>query len=182
MGNNFICNNYYCQDISYKPEWFSETSWIIDYIHTNSNKKPYNIDKGIISINNVNSFNILFSKKLLIDFNEIKNITIPLNVDCNILNNITLIIIFSNKQITLNEINNNDFLIININLFNKKNIFKIDLENNLNMLYVTENINNNIIKYFKSFNLNENNEYYLNIYINNQYIFNNEEFITLYID
>ena len=27
--NNFMCENYYCQSVSYKPEWFSENSWNI---------------------------------------------------------------------------------------------------------------------------------------------------------
>ena len=45
--NNFICENYYCQSVSFKPEWFSETTWTINYV---CNKKPYIIDKGILKI------------------------------------------------------------------------------------------------------------------------------------
>ena len=113
MGNinykNIICDNYYCQSVSFKPEWFSESSWSIDYkyniinstandiitdisiddikiddinikpnINYNNSEKPYFIDKGILKINNVPSFDLLLSKKLLIDFNEIKYISIPI--------------------------------------------------------------------------------------------------------
>ena len=112
MGNinykNIICDNYYCQSVSFKPEWFSESSWTIDYkynivdsrknisndntknviikdiqiddenINSNNLQKPYFIDKGILKINNVPSFDLLLSKKLLIDFNEIKYISIPI--------------------------------------------------------------------------------------------------------
>ena len=62
--NNFICDNYYCQSVSFKPEWLSEASWSITYNYQDS-IKPYIIDKGILKINHVYNFDILFSKKLL---------------------------------------------------------------------------------------------------------------------
>ena len=198
MGNNFICDNYYCQDISFKPEWFSEKSWKIDYIHNDSIIKPYNIDKGLLLIKDVNSFNILLSKKLLINFNEVKNISIPINFEYNISNEINIIIIFSTKQITLTEIilnNNNEYFITKLKLINteifindtqtkyyKKNLIQLDLENNLKLLYITEKLIDYEKKYFKEFNLNSNNDYYLNIIINSNNKIDNEDYLSLYFD
>ena len=198
MGNNFICDNYYCQDVSFKPEWFSETSWKIDYIHNDSIIKPYNIDKGLLLIKDVNSFNILLSKKLLIDFNETKNISIPINFEYNISNEINIIIIFSTKQITLTEIilnNNNEYFITKLKLINteifindtqikyyKKNLIQLDLENNLKLLYITEKLIDYEQKYFKEFNLDSNNDYYLNIIINSNNKIDNEDYLSLYFD
>ena len=67
MGNHFACNNYYCGDITFKPEWFSENSWKIEY---NIEHKPYIIDKGLLKISNTSMFHLLLTKKLLIDFKE----------------------------------------------------------------------------------------------------------------
>ena len=76
MGN-FQCNNYYCQNVSFKPEWLSESAWEITFNHNQI--KPYIIDKGILKINNVNKFKLLLTKKLILYFNEVRNISIPIN-------------------------------------------------------------------------------------------------------
>ena len=225
MGNinykNFICENYYCQNVSFKPEWFSENSWNIEYNHTKNkddesidkenNKqkiKPYIIDKGVIKIKDVNKFNLLLSKKLLIDFDEVRNISIPINFKYNIDNNVDIFIIFSNNILLLDNINilNNDLFYINMNLLKNKiyiyrsfdnklikkkinslhvNIFDITLENNFSSLLITEklykNINKNIYeeKYINNFIFNENKEFYLSILIKNKYNLLKNEFIEL---
>lgn len=176
MGNinyqNFICDNYYCHSLLFKPEWFSESSWNIDYSYKKE-EKPYVINKGIIKIYNVELFNLILSKKLLIDFNEIKNISIPIKFryKINNKNQLNIYIIISNKLLLLKDIDflknniiNDSLFYIQLKLFNKKcsifnsindinvskdinsekiNMFTINLENNLNMLLIYENLNNN---------------------------------------
>ena len=172
--NNFICENYYCQSVSFKPEWLSESTWDITYNYLeDNNKKPYTIDKGILKIYNVEKFELLFSKKLLIDFNLIRNISIPINFKYHMINNnsLDLFIIFSNMQLQLDnlkELNtNNHLFFIKINFIaNKINIFRsfndkivskkikskkintfiISLENNFKILLVNEKLYNNKFK------------------------------------
>ncbi len=205
-----MCDNYYCQSVSFKPEWFSESSWIIYFNYTKKNenkindnfiiddneKKPYVIEKGIIKIINVPAFDLLLSKKLLVDFNEVKYISVPINFRYNIQNDneYNIYIIFSNKLLLLNSINNlndisNDYFFINLKLYknnciiyrsfhdkiiNKKiqskkiNTFSIDLENNLKIFLVSEklyNNNNNNIYEGKYLN-NSNFEIENNFYLN----------------
>jgi hypothetical protein len=225
MGNinykNFICENYYCQNISFKPEWFSENSWNIEYNYIKNkdddviyeenakqNIKPYIIDKGIIKIKNINKFNLLLSKKLLIDFDEVRNISIPINFKYDISNNVDIFIIFSNNILLLDNINilNNNLFYINMNLLKNKiyiyrsfdnklikkkinslhiNIFDISIENNFSSLLITEklykNINKNVYeeKYINNFRFNENKEFYLSILIKNKYNLLKNEFIEL---
>ena len=217
MGNinykNFVCDNYYCQEVSFKPEWLSELTWDIDYnyneIKNENINKPYKIDKGgMLIITNTYAFNLLLSKKLLTNFNEIKNIIIPINFKYNIRDEISISIVFSNKKISLNDAINfsksdnlfsinlklcknkinisrsfND-IIINKKIKSKKiNFFNINLENNCNVFLIKEELNNIYKdKYINQFNFDENNEYYLNIYINSKKNISNKEFIMLKFD
>ena len=196
--NNFICDNYYCQSVSFKPEWLSEASWNITYNYQES-IKPYIIDKGILKINNVYNFDILFSKKLLIDFNDVKYLSIPINFSYNINkhNNIDVYIIFSNKELLLENINElkpqDDLFFIHLNMHknklfinrsfndiisNKKikskkiNSFNIIIENNFKILMITEKLFNNNIK-----NIYE--EKYINNYNFQNY---NSLYLSLYIN
>lgn len=210
MGNNFVCANYYCQEVSFKPEWFSELTWTIEYDYINNNTKPYKIEKGILTINDTKPFNLLLSKKLLINFNEIRNISIPINFRYIINDEINISIIFSNKLIFLKDIINldiscNDLFYINLKLLRNKiiifrsfnnniikkkikskkiNSFKINLENNFNILLITEQLLNTKYeeKYIKPFNLDENNEYYLSILVNSKQPISDKEFIMLHFD
>lgn len=197
--NNFICENYYCQSVSFKPEWLSESTWDITYNYLeDNNKKPYTIDKGILKIYNVEKFELLFSKKLLIDFNLIRNISIPINFKYQMTNNnsLDLFIIFSNMQLQLDnlkELNtNNHLFFIKINFIgNKINIFRsfndkivskkikskkintfiISLENNFKILLVNEKLYNNKFKIL-----------YDEKYLNNDNFDNyNDFFLNLYI-
>jgi len=196
--NNFICDNYYCQSVSFKPEWLSEASWNITYNYQEL-IKPYIIDKGILKINNVYNFDILFSKKLLIDFNDFKYLSIPINFSYNISknNNIDVYIIFSNKELLLENINElkpqDNLFFIHLNLqknklfinrsFNDKisnkkikskkiNSFNIIIENNFKILMITEKLFNNNIK-----NIYE--EKYINNYNFQNY---NSLYLSLYIN
>ena len=216
--NNFICENYYCQSVSFKPEWFSETTWTINY---SSNKKPYVIDKGILKIIEETPSQIMLSKKLLINFNEIRNISIPIIFKYNLLkldsNNIDIFIIFSDKILNIDDMNNlnkkkNDtedkedveyspsLFYIHLNLLRnvvyinhsfdtkivkkkikskKANIYDIMLENNYEMLLLTEKISkSNEEKYIINYSFKEDNEYYLNIFVKNNGI-KKKEFIEL---
>jgi hypothetical protein len=196
--NNFICDNYYCQSVSFKPEWLSEASWNITYNYKES-IKPYIIDKGILKINNVYNFDILFSKKLLIDFNDVKYLSIPINFSYNINkdNSIDVYIIFSNKELVLENIDElkpqDDLFFIHLNLYKNKlfinrsfndkistkkikskkiNSFNIIIENNFKILMITEKLFNNHIK-----------NIYEEKYINN-YNFQNYNclYLSLYIN
>ena len=216
--NNFICENYYCQSVSFKPEWFSETTWTINY---SSNKKPYVIDKGILKIIEETPSQIMLSKKLLINFNEIRNISIPIIFKYNLLkldsNNIDIFIIFSDKILNIDDMNNlnkkkNDtedkedteyspsLFYIHLNLLRnvvyinhsfdtkivkkkikskKANIYDIMLENNYEMLLLTEKISkSNEEKHIINYSFKEDNEYYLNIFVKNNGI-KKKEFIEL---
>jgi hypothetical protein len=212
--NNLICDNYYCQSVSFKPEWFSESSWNIEYKYQNENlnneepkKKPYNIDKGILKIKNTPKFDLLLSKKLLLDFNEIKNISIPINFRYELENEVNISLIFSTKQLSLEDINNEQLFFINLNFTKKRiyiyrsfdnkiikkkinsskvNTFDINIENNFQILLITEKLYNNNIKaiyegkYLKNFNQSEKMELYLNFFIKNKNdLTNKNEFIEL---
>ena len=181
MGNNFVCENYYCQDIILKPEWFSENSWNITYNYFNENFefKPYIIDKGMIKLKGTPKFNLLISKKLNINLQNVDNFIIPIHFNFYIENYLSMIIILSNDELNLNNISSiNELIITNNNLFyfkvnlNKKKIiitrsyddkiFKIkDIKSNLNNYYNIELKNNN-----NSFSINE------KFYKNNKEIFN----------
>lgn len=126
MGNinyqNLMCENYYCQSVSFKPEWFSETSWTIDSKVNNkisercgeddleiSNIKPYIINKGILIIKNTPKFDLILSKKLLLDFNEPVNFSIPINFKCCLKNPLNIYIIFSEDCLNLKNFNESLF-------------------------------------------------------------------------
>jgi len=213
--NNFICENYYCQSVSFKPEWFSETTWTINYL---SNKKPYVIDKGILKIIEATPSQIMLSKKLLINFNEIRNISIPIIFKYNLLkldsNNIDIFILFSNRILNIDDMNNlnkqkddnedsllpSSLFYIHLNLLKnivyinhsfdtkiikkkikskKSNVYDITLENNHEMLLLTEKISkSNEEKYIINYSITEDKEYYLNIFIKNNGL-KKKEFIEL---
>ena len=201
MGNHFACNNYYCSDITFKPEWFSENSWKIEY---NTQTKPYIIDKGLLKVSNTTNFHLLLTKKLLIDFKETRNISIPINFKYNIKNNIELYIIISIKEININTLNNlnQDYLFfIQLNLSTNKlfilhsfdnivqskkikskkiNNFTLTINNNFNILLITENLKNKYeSKYIHHFDIN-NNEFYLSLFLKSDYeLINKNQFIEL---
>ena len=185
MGN-IICENYYCHSVSYKPEWLSESSWVINY---DSDKKPYEIDKGILKIIDIPSIKLLITKKLLINFNDISLINIPsqfnFNIDDN--NELNINFILSDKLLTLDTFNKN-ILSISLKIKNKKiyitrsfnniiikkkididtlNNFSINIENNnlLKMLMISEKLNNIYEEKYLKQSLFEDKDLYLSLYI-----------------
>jgi hypothetical protein len=169
MGNNFVCENYYCQDIILKPEWFSENSWNITYNYFDEifDFKPYIIDKGMIKLKGTPKFNLLISKKLNINLKNVENFVIPIHFNFYIDNYLSMFIILSNNELKINELKINELISINDNLFyfkvnlNKKKIiitrsyddkiFKINkIKSNLDNYYNIELKNNN-----NSFSINE---------------------------
>ena len=154
MGNinykNFVCDNYYCQSVSFKPEWLSENSWKINYKYKNKddNNKPYVIDKGILKITDVDEFSILLSKKLLIDLNNFKNIVIPINFKYFLKNNnnIDIFFVFSNIELELENINE---------LINTDNTFYIHMNTTKNKVCIYRSFDSKIItKKIKSKKIN----------------------------
>ncbi len=61
MGNNFSCNEFYCQSIESKPEWFSENNYLFFY-KNNFNQK--NISNFSYSQNNNNNTSNNNSKEI----------------------------------------------------------------------------------------------------------------------
>jgi hypothetical protein len=165
MGNynNYICDNYYCHSVSFKPEWLSENSWTIKYKYLsiqnelkNSSEsisdnlyeiiKPYIIEKGILKIKKSLKNNLLLSKKLLINFDELRNIIIPINFKYNLNNNskINIYIIFSSNNLSNNFENNNEKdLLLNLD----KESFYINLILLKRKFYLSNSFEQNIIKY-----------------------------------
>jgi hypothetical protein len=172
MGNNLICDNYYCQSVISKPEWIAENTWNISFIY-HQDVKPYIIEKGIFKINNIFNSQILISKKLLIDLNDTFNIIIPIKLKYNLLlkNNIDFFIIISNNLLNIDSLNlseNNYYLFLKFNFKNNKliilnnnennnvnkkiikinsnsqNLIEISLEKNFDFLIINEKILNNI--------------------------------------
>lgn len=206
-----MCDNYYCQPVYFKPEWISESSWNIEYKYKEKiEKKPYIIDKGILKINNTFSFDLILSKKLFVHFNNIKNLLVPINFRYNISNNneFNIYIIFSNKLLSLENINSTDSYFFNIylNLFKKYcliqrslndltikkklntikiNTFSIQLENNINIFLFTERLyNHNKLmlyenKFLKNYTNDIENNLFLNIFIRVKDDLKDNEFIEL---
>jgi hypothetical protein len=152
MGNNFSCDNYYCQDIILKPEWFSENSWNItyNYFDENFDFKPYTIEKGLIRLKGTPKFNLLLSKKLNIDLNDFEKFIIPIHFNFFLENDISIYIILSNSEINLNDIskinNNNDNLFYFHISLNKK---KINIQRSYdNKNFKFNKIKNNLDNYY----------------------------------
>jgi len=165
MGN-ISCQNYYCQDVSFKPEWLSENSWNIEYINpnkdieSNSSKKclDYSIDKGILKINNCPSFKLLLNKKLLIDFSMTECIKIPFNFSYNILSTtskINIYLIFSIENLSINYISN--FLEKNLSKKLSNELFYINIELEKNKIILNHSFSENIIIKKKIISNNTNN-------------------------
>lgn len=164
MGN-IACQNYYCQDISLKPEWFSENCWKINYEIENESESisklplPYSIEKGILIIKDCNIFKLLLTKKLLIDFSIPQNISIPLNFTYNCKSKINIYILFSIDDICIKDI------LFDLNLNEKLFYINIELENNRMILkhsfsedifkkkIISKNINNICLNIENNINL-----------------------------
>jgi len=196
MGNNFSCDNYYCQDIILKPEWFSENSWNITYNYFDEifDFKPYTIEKGLIKLKGTPKFNLLLSKKLNIDLNNFEKFIIPIHFNFFLENDMSIYIILSNNETNLNNIknieNSDDLFYFHIFL-NKKKIsiqrsfdnknFKINkIKNNLDNYYNIELKNSDN----KLFSINEkmfkNNKEIFDY--NSIKLFNNDDiYLSLYI-
>ena len=172
MGNNFVCENYYCQDIILKPEWFSENSWNITYNYFNENFefKPYIIDKGMIKLKGTPKFNLLISKKLNINLQNVDNFIIPIHFNFYIENYLSMIIILSDDELNLNNISSiNELIITNNNLF----YFKVNL--NKKKIIITRSYDDNIFK-IKGIKSNVNNYYNIELKNNNNSFSINEKF------
>ncbi len=74
MGNHLACQDYYCQNILYKPDWFSPSSYSI----TNNEKTNYRLEKGCITILPSDMIEISLKKKMM-EMANIEQFEIPLN-------------------------------------------------------------------------------------------------------
>ena len=167
MGNNLACNNYYCNDIVLKPEWFSENSWNIYYNYFNIDKnyknnynfKPYTIEKGTIKINQSPQFNLAMTKKLNINLDDVEKFTIPINLKHNLNTDLSFYCILTSYDINSIDniysiLNNNmtNYLYFELKFSNKNliikrsydnKISKIKTKNETNYYYNIEIISNN---------------------------------------
>jgi hypothetical protein len=198
MGNNFSCDNYYCQDIILKPEWFSENSWNITYNYFDEkfDFKPYTIEKGLIRLKGTPKFNLLLSKKLNIDLNDFEKFIIPIHFNFFLENDMSIYIILSNSELNLkniSKINNNDnddLFYFHISLNKKKIIIQRSYDNKN---FKFNKIKNNLDNYYnielknssnKLFSINEkmfkNNKEIFDY--NSIKLFNNDDiYLSLYI-
>lgn len=173
MGN-IACSNYYFQEISFKPEWFSQNSWNIDYNYLikkdceTKNPYPYLIDKGIIQLKNTDIFKLLISKKLLIDLSTSNTINIPLNFIYNINKKlkINMFIIFSKDNIKLSDIldidlDNNNFKNNQFKLNNKNKLFYSKINFDKNKLTISNSFSNDTFQ--KNITSNENNKFLISL-------------------
>jgi hypothetical protein len=177
--NNFMCENYYCQSVSYKPEWFSENSWNIDYNLKNNNmhidknsaelremyekiirhKNPLELEKEYEKIiSNINKPFTLNKGVLKISNTMTNDHIIPLNID-----------LILSKQLLINEVKNffvplnfkyylanelNIYIIFSTNLLTLKNL---NLESNLdNVFFIKLLLSNKNIIISRSINNNIN--------------------------
>jgi hypothetical protein len=200
MGNNFVCENYYCESISLKPEWFSENSWDITYDYfdnKNNNLKPYNIEKGIIKISNTPAFRLVISKKLHIDLNYLESIKIPIRFKCNLNSDLYILAIISNQIYnldrinTINEIksNSDELFYYQIKLNNKK----ITLNRSYDNKFISKKIKADL-PYIYNIELNSNNNFFKinEMLVNNnkkkminhdsiKFFYNENMYLTIYI-
>ena len=212
--NNFMCENYYCQSVSYKPEWFSENSWNIEYKLKNNNthldknsiesiesieiyekmiqcenplkletknekityniNKPFTLNKGLLKISNTaikehiipSDFDLILSKQLLININEVKKFFIPLNIKYYLINQINIYIIFSTNLLTLKNLDLQS---------NLDNIFFIKLLLSKKNIMISRSINNN--SRIHKIKTTQNNIFNISIQYNTDYLLINEELI-----
>ena len=175
MGNNFSCDNYYCQDIILKPEWFSENSWNItyNYFDENFDFKPYTIEKGLIKLKGTPKFNLLLSKKLNIDLNDFEKFIIPIHFNFFLENEMSIYIILSNSELNLKDISkiNDDNNLFYFHIFlNKK---KISIQRSFdNKNFKFNKIKNNLDNYYNIELKNSNNKLFS---INEKMFKNNKE-------
>ena len=171
MGN-IACSNYYFQEVSFKPEWFSQNSWNIDYNYLikkeGETKNPYLIDKGIIILKNTDIFKLLISKKLLIDLSVSNTINIPLNFIYNINKKlkINMFIIFSKDNIKLNDIldidlDKNNFKNNQFKLNNKNKLFYSKINFDKNKLTISNSFSNDSFQ--NNIKSNENNKFLISL-------------------
>ena len=200
MGNNFVCENYYCESISLKPEWFSENSWNITYDYwdnKNDNFKPYNIEKGIIKISNTPSFRLVISKKLHIDLNYLESIKIPIRFKCNLNNDLYILAIISNQIYNLDRINTIHEIKSNSDeLFYyqmKLNCKKITLNRSYDNKFISKKIKKDL-PYIYNIELNSSNNFFKinEMLVNNnkkkminhdsiKFFYNENMYLTIYI-
>jgi hypothetical protein len=157
MGNNFSCDNYYCQDIILKPEWFSENSWNItyNYFDENFDFKPYTIEKGLIRLKGTPKFNLLLSKKLNINLNDFEKFIIPIHFNFFLENDMSIYIILSNNETNLNNIKN---------IENSDNLFYYHICLNKKKISIQRSYDN---KNFKFNKIKNNLDNYYNIELKN---------------
>lgn len=162
-------------------------------------KKPYLIEKGILKIKNSLKNNLLFTKKLFINFDDVRNIVIPINFKYKLYNDskINIYIILSSKNLSENFENNNekdlilnidkDSFYVNLILYKKKIFLSNSFEQNINKSNIKSNkIYSFILNIENNFNMLLINETLNNIF-DNKYLYNftfNENkdyYINLYI-
>jgi hypothetical protein len=101
MGNKLICNNLYCSQVLPKPDWFSEKTWTI--LNKNNEINQLKIDKGIITIRDVNEENIYILYKLINISEDFDTFSIPLTLEIKHDTNLRIDIKLTNEPININN-------------------------------------------------------------------------------
>ncbi len=150
MGNNLSCNEFYCQSIDNKPEWFSENNYSFFFYNNNNLKiqKPYKIDKGIVSLSFENDFHLFISKKLSSN-SLLHKFIIPFNFFLNFPLDLSMYIILTDFHINLS----NTHSIINILQSNNKENY---INNNNNLFFIKLTFNQFNIDLSLSYPINKN--------------------------
>lgn len=105
MGANISCNQYYCQSISYKPEWFSPTYYSISsHPHT-----QFSLQRGHFHLLPSSLTQLHISKKLSFDPSIIQEFEIPLHFQINYQFPLSLYVLFSQNPLSLEDCNSLNF-------------------------------------------------------------------------
>ena len=169
MGNinSAVCNYNICSDDLYELDWFSKHTWDI-YVENSIYKNKINIKKGVIHLSDIGNTSMLFKRNINIHKNNITKLLIPFQFSFKCEKDFTIIIVLSNSNNNLQDINNlsNELFYFEIKCINNKIYFDTDnnnyFDNNdknlLNIMYNFEhkNILNSNIQFIHNNNTNKN--------------------------
>ena len=176
MGNKLICNNLYCSQVLPKPDWFSEKTWTI--LNKNNEINQLKIDKGIITIKDVNEENIYILYKLINISEEFDTFSIPLTLEIKYNTNLRIDVKLTDEPINISNKTVNREQIFDATVLLKNNyIYFGNKYEAIKSKYKFENENKYYIEYIFD-NREIDNIIFINrIYENNKNIIDNNNLI-----